>query len=822
MTYALLVTPANGVTDTFPVSFPFLAKADVKVYVKLEGEEFDVSQLKVRDVDYTWPTTGTIKFIAGHIPVAPYQVVIKRETDLTTLVSSATSGTLTSSQLNKTLTQLLYLEQERSDDVSSLQASALVGAKGDPGASGTAGLNAWLNANKRGESYATGWLGMTTRESYVYSQGAPAEGTAPDYLTYLRGPTYAATSDTAPYPRVSFTQAVPHGLATGDRVVVSGFADAGYNGTKAVYAVVDDTTFQIDYGGAVLTNGQTGKVQAYGTVFNALDSAIRYSWPREALHANGTAASFVRNFSAVEGPLLTYPLGGVRLYAEWLWDDEVIEIVTGGTQGSFQLWVDGNLLTLTPFSASGGYPLTFHKIQLGKRKVRRMRAHLNVPLAALAGKHKSALVPLSGLRRLRVAFLSDSFGEATGAANQSLGYLHLICERQGWDLINLSVGSTGINTDGGGAFGKKKYVDRLSDLAKADADVVVVCNSINSNPLTTADCAGLFDGIIATAPHARIIGFGRVWVNEAPSAQTLADDAVFKAACAAYGIPFIDGGIGTTPGAPIWVTATNKATYYNGTQATATATVAAGGVTGGAVVNPGVGYDFFNTPLPVLSGGGGTGGALTPVWNAEVTSLQVLNGGFGYTVTPTVVLECGASAVVSRDGGTTVNSVAVTDGGGGYLVPPAVTFTGGGGTGAAGVAVIDNGRVIRVNITNTGSGYTSDPTVVFSESTTKATATAQIADGKVTGLVITSPGSFYTSIPRVRFVPDASGGQGAVAVAHCSKKLSSLTVGAAGSGYSSAPSVTIAHPTGGDVTHPKTSGHMMLAEFFGQGLEDLL
>ncbi len=63
-----------------------------------------------------------------------------------------------------------------------------------------------------------------------------------------------------------------------------------------------------------------------------------------------------------------------------------------------------------------------------------------------------------------------------------------------------------------------------------------------------------------------------------------------------------------------------------------------------------------------------------------------------------------------------VLSVNVTAGGSGYTSAPTVSFSGGGGTGAAGTAVINAGThvVTGVTMTNAGSGYTSRPAVSFS------------------------------------------------------------------------------------------------------------
>jgi phage tail sheath protein FI len=80
---------------------------------------------------------------------------------------------------------------------------------------------------------------------------------------------------------------------------------------------------------------------------------------------------------------------------------------------------------------------------------------------------------------------------------------------------------------------------------------------------------------------------------------------------------------------------------------------------------------------------------------------------------------------------TVVASVTITNQGSGYTSAPTVAFAGGGGTGAAGTAVLGTGddaeKVVSITITNPGSGYTSAPTVSFSGgSGTGAAGTAVI------------------------------------------------------------------------------------------------
>lgn len=74
-----------------------------------------------------------------------------------------------------------------------------------------------------------------------------------------------------------------------------------------------------------------------------------------------------------------------------------------------------------------------------------------------------------------------------------------------------------------------------------------------------------------------------------------------------------------------------------------------------------------------------------------------------------------------------------------YTSTPAVTFSGGGGTGAAGTAIVQNGIVTGVTITNPGTGYTSAPTVAFAGGGSAA-GTAVLDGTTVDSITMTSGG----------------------------------------------------------------------------------
>jgi hypothetical protein len=74
-----------------------------------------------------------------------------------------------------------------------------------------------------------------------------------------------------------------------------------------------------------------------------------------------------------------------------------------------------------------------------------------------------------------------------------------------------------------------------------------------------------------------------------------------------------------------------------------------------------------------------------------------------------------------------VQGINLISGGFGYSDPPTVNITGGGGTGAAATAILDEGVVVAIELTSRGRGYTSIPTVTLTGGGGEgATATAVV------------------------------------------------------------------------------------------------
>lgn len=137
--------------------------------------------------------------------------------------------------------------------------------------------------------------------------------------------------------------------------------------------------------------------------------------------------------------------------------------------------------------------------------------------------------------------------------------------------------------------------------------------------------------------------------------------------------------------------------------------VDAGGISPNIIVINGGTYT--GTPAVTITGGSGTGATAHAVMTGDtVTSVVLDNPGAGYKSGDVLTVNfTGGGAAAGELTGTG----SIVDGGTGYTSAPAVSFTGGGGTGAAATSTIADGAVTSITITNVGSGYTAEPTVVF-------------------------------------------------------------------------------------------------------------
>ena len=176
-----------------------------------------------------------------------------------------------------------------------------------------------------------------------------------------------------------------------------------------------------------------------------------------------------------------------------------------------------------------------------------------------------------------------------------------------------------------------------------------------------------------------------------------------------------------------------------------------------------------------------------------VTSINILNAGKDYdAASPPVItisggFGSGATADVVVDE-TSIVRIEVNEGGSGYTSSPLVSIVGGGGAGAAATAIITKGSVSRILINQGGSGYTSQPLItIVGGGGTGAAATASVR-GPIQSVNIDAGGASYTEKPSVIL----SSGQGAVAQAIVNNgRIISIAIISAGSGYTTAPEIGI-------------------------------
>ena len=179
------------------------------------------------------------------------------------------------------------------------------------------------------------------------------------------------------------------------------------------------------------------------------------------------------------------------------------------------------------------------------------------------------------------------------------------------------------------------------------------------------------------------------------------------------------------------------------------------------------------------------------------------------------IMKDSATGAIQMNAGVTnsIASITVTSGGAGYLNAPTITFP-----------LPNNSGVDTITMSDPGGGYTSAPTVTIDAPSTtpsvQATATATIVDDNsgnntfaISGITIDNGGSGYPTQPNVTISAPAAGGVQATATATVSAntnggrpasafatinantgEVTDVTITAAGSGYSTVPTLTVGSP----------------------------
>lgn len=205
--------------------------------------------------------------------------------------------------------------------------------------------------------------------------------------------------------------------------------------------------------------------------------------------------------------------------------------------------------------------------------------------------------------------------------------------------------------------------------------------------------------------------------------------------------------------------------------------------------------------------------------NKYVASIQVIKQGLAYTAVPEVELVGGSptkpALARAKLAGGKVTGFTLVDQGRGYEAAPSVRLNGGMGAGAIlSVGVV--GTVDSVVITDRGTGYGTDPDIVFStaQGLTTAVASARIAPGGRLDVVRVLSGGTGATTAGVTASVVGGGGTGAQVSVRMMYRVHSVTVINGGTGYKFAPSISFQR----DIDDAYGSGAAATASLMGESI----
>jgi phage tail sheath protein FI len=277
------------------------------------------------------------------------------------------------------------------------------------------------------------------------------------------------------------------------------------------------------------------------------------------------------------------------------------------------------------------------------------------------------------------------------------------------------------------------------------------------------------------------------------------------------------------------VTVDSGGDNYQNTANITVSNVTVGGVA--PVLTPVIGYPVLSANITAagngyingnvtvtISGGNGTGATANASLgaNGEITAINILTGGSGYITAPDVIINrndtananvfvsAGASSVLSSNG--SIKSITIVGNGSGLTTAPVLTVNRNNanlGANASLTAVLGYGKVVGINVLTQGNNYTSVPTVVINKNNAlggaNASAVARV-ESQLSSIVVRHRGSGYISAPNVTIVP--LGGDNPSTPARATSELGfeigSITITNSGTGYTTEPTITIQNADTGE------------------------
>jgi hypothetical protein len=209
-----------------------------------------------------------------------------------------------------------------------------------------------------------------------------------------------------------------------------------------------------------------------------------------------------------------------------------------------------------------------------------------------------------------------------------------------------------------------------------------------------------------------------------------------------------------------------------------------------------VGTGYMSEPIVVINAQRGSGATAEAQLDGVIDTILVSSGGTGFTQDPVVQLVGEASTVVAASANMSqfnpIHSLNLRSSFTSWFeTTPTVEIerrNGGTGSGARAAAVLasDNGRIARIVITNPGSGYDQDPSIlIVGGGGSGASAEAFVSQtGQLDSIRLLSRGRSFSSVPTVQITaPTQPGGVQATAVAVLEFQVDELTLTAPGAGY---------------------------------------
>ena len=238
----------------------------------------------------------------------------------------------------------------------------------------------------------------------------------------------------------------------------------------------------------------------------------------------------------------------------------------------------------------------------------------------------------------------------------------------------------------------------------------------------------------------------------------------------------------SAPGTTVTATTTNSATAYSTADTISNRFV--------ALNTTGTGTIYSNDGITWANGGAVPSGNWvdTAFGGGTGATARAIVGGLGGSKA-VLTAELGELNSIGLPGPTQVSKLNIVNGGQGYSSPPSIVLAGGGGNGATAICTVLNGVISEIIITSTGAGYTSAPTIT-------------VVTDKVTQLIVDSFGDGYLTAPTVTLTGGGASTQASVIPTMDNNGVVSLNFALdgddlpiTGDGYTSDPIVTITDTT---------------------------